>query len=411
MKDLVVLSVLLVALLAVGCSDDTPEPVNPDDPVRELTQTEQTLAEGGNMFGFKLFNALCVEDPNSNVFISPLSVSTAFGMVLNGAKGETRDEMAATLEIAGLTDDEINRNYETLTELLATIDSDVTFEISNSVWPNKHFEVKQDFLDKLIKHYDAEVQVLDFTDPSSPAVINNWVNDKTHGKIPSIIDKIPPEMVMYLINAIYFNAYWTDKFDPELTIDAPFTLSDSSTVSCRMMIKTPVKAGFFENDAIKAVRLPYGNEHYHLVAILPKQGTPDDLAASLTDEKWYLWMGSFHETDVNLGFPKLEMEYEKKLNEILNAMGMKLAFTDNADLSGMSPEEGLFISEVKHKTYVRIDEEGTEAAAVTSIGVGATGAMNPYFYADRPYLFAIWEANSNSVLFIGKIECPIFGEG
>lgn len=401
-------AVLVMLLSLVACSEESESPIDPRPPVRDLTQAEMTLSESGNEFGFNLFDAICQEDQNSNVFISPLSVSTAFGMVLNGARGETREALVRTLELAGLTDEEINRNYETLAEFLMTIDPSVTFEIANSVWTRDGFDVKDEFFETLREYYDAEVQKLDFTDPGAPGVINSWVDEKTHGKITSILDRIPDYALMYIINAVYFNALWTEPFAPENTYDGLFRLADGSTVQCRMMSKHQVDVQYFENDALKAVKLPYGYEHYNLIAILPKQGSPTELAATLDDSMWDNLMNSFTEEEIVLGFPKLKFEYEKSLKQILASMGMEIAFTPYANFRGMSDTSGLAITDVKHKAFVRIDEEGTEAAAVTSVEMGITSSPYPIFIADRPFLFAIWESNSNAILFIGKVEEPVF---
>jgi len=411
MKRLVVISVLLLALILAGCTEKTSDPVDPDPSVRQLTQAEQTLTDGSNTFGYKIFSALCADEPDSNIFISPLSISTALSMAINGARGETHDAMVATLEIIGLTDDEINSNYETLTELLTTIDTVVTFEIANSVWCRDDFNPNQSFLDKLARHYDAGAEKLDFGSPAALETINNWVDEKTHGRIPKIINNIERDIVMYLINAIYFNALWTEDFDPELTMELPFTLSDGSTMNCQMMTKGEIPVEFFENDDVKAVRLPYGNENYHFIAVLPKQVTPDDLAATLTDDVWSKWMDSFTETEINLGIPKLQLSYGNTLDNILKAMGMGIAFTPQADFCNIDSLGGLYISEVVHKSFLKIDEEGTEATAVTSVGFGRIGGpVIPNFFASNPFLFAIWKSNSNSILFLGKIEKPVFDE-
>ncbi len=401
-------AILTTMLLLVACSGESESPIDPVPSVRALTQAEMTLSESGNAFGFKLFDAICRDDRNANVFISPLSVSTAFGMVLNGAQGETREALVQTLELAGLTDEEINRNYETLAEFLMTIDPSVTLEIANSVWPRDDFDVKDEFLGRLREYYDAEVQKLDFTDPKAPGVINSWVDEKTHGKITSILNRIPDYAVMYLINAVYFNALWTEPFDPENTHNGLFHLSDGSTIQCQMMSKHKVDVQYFENDALKAVKLPYGYKHYNLIAILPKQDSPTELAATLDDLMWDNLMSSFAEEEITLGFPKLKFEYEKSLNQILASMGMGIAFTPLANFRGMSDTTGLAITDVKHKSFVRIDEEGTEAAAVTSVEMGITSSPHSIFIADHPFLFAIWESNSNSILFIGKVEEPVF---
>jgi serine protease inhibitor len=205
---------VFVAMLLLQCSDKSQEPV---DPIRELTPSEKELVGSSDTFGFKLFKKIVEQEADGNIFISPLSVSIALGMTLNGANGDTRDSMAEALELSGMSMEEINDSYKSLIDLLRSLDDRVKFLIANSIWSRLGFPVESEFIDVNETHFDAEVRDLDFDDPKSVDIINDWVSGNTEGKIKEILTEIPPEIVMLLINAIYFNGDWTAQFDPDNT--------------------------------------------------------------------------------------------------------------------------------------------------------------------------------------------------
>jgi serine protease inhibitor len=374
-----------------------------------LTALEKAQVESSNQFGIKLFQKMVEIEPDTNLFISPLSVSLALGMTYNGAATTTEQAMRQTLEYGNLSNDEINEAYKNLMAMLLQLDPEVIFEIANSIWYRQNFEVLQSFIDVNKTYFDAEVNALDFNSPDAVAIINGWVKEKTHDKIEEIIDQIDPLAVMFLINAIYFKGTWTYQFDPELTTDDQFRLSDGTMVPCKMMNQEN-NFQYLNNETFQAIDLPYGNKQFSMAIILPHYGQSlDSIIAEITPEKWNQWMGAFSEKQLSLQMPKFTLEYELKLNDVLTAMGMGIAFSDAADFSGINPYYDLYISQVKHKTYIKVDEEGTEAAAVTVVEVGYT-SIGPTMRVDRPFLCVIQEKKSGTILFIGKIAHPRIGE-
>ena len=392
---------VVIVVSAVACGGGNPEGPN----VRDLTETEQELVQSSNRFGFKLLSEVVGQSDGGNVFISPLSVSIALGMTYNGTAGTTEEGMRACLEFGDLTREEINQGYKDLIELLCNMDPRVTMEVANSIWYRQGFEVLQAFIDIMTTYFDALVTAVDFTDPGTKDVINAWVAEKTHDKIKEIIKETYADMVMILINAIYFKGTWTYEFDPQDTRDGTFhAVGGDKTVK---MMNMHGELRYQETADFQAVDLPYGHELFSMTVFLPKgdKGV-DDIIAMLTDQNWAAWMAGFAEQEVDLALPRFELEYEKKLNDVLKALGMQDAFDPlAADFSGIKPDHDMWISEVKHKTYVKVNEEGTEAAAVTSVTVVDTAA-GPFMNVDRPFLFVIHDRNSQAMMFMGKIVDP-----
>ena len=404
---------LIVAgfLTAFSCRDTGMSSDQERLPMRPLTSVEQALVTADNSFGFKLLAAVNKEDAGKDVFISPTSVSVALGMTLNGANGATRDSMARTLEFSGLRQQDINASYQSLITLLKGIDPKVIFQIANSIWYRPDLRVEQAFKDVNKQYFDAEINSIDFGSAEAPNTINGWVDRNTNGKIKEIVpNPIPRDMVMYLINAIYFKGTWAYRFDPANTRDDAFKLPSGSAAPCKMMsMKATLK--YTETDQCQVLDLPYGDAGYSMTIVLPKVGKSiDDFAGALTQQQWNIWMAGLAKKEGDVYLPKFKLEYEKKLNDVLKAMGMGLAFSPGfADFTNIDTRGGLFISEVKHKTFIQVDEEGTEAAAVTSVGVGRTSFGDTFVMrVDRPFLFVIRENNTGTILFMGKIVQPKF---
>jgi serine protease inhibitor len=375
---------------------------------RELTASERAVIGSSNEFAFDLLKRVNQDDAADNVFISPLSVSMALGMTMNGAAGQTQDEMRSTLKFGDLSQPEINGAYRGLIDLLLDLDPSVDIGIANSVWYREGYPFDQPFFDTVDDAFDAEVAALDFSAPSSLTRINNWVKDGTRGRIPKIIDEIRADAVMYLINAIYFKGSWRQQFDPADTRDAQFTKLDGSTAQVRMMsASADVRAGWTPD--YQVIDMPYGNGAFSMTILLPSPETNvNEVIEGLDAASWdALIVGLTQPRELPVALPKFKLEYEKVLNETLAALGMPTAFSDFADFSGMSAANGndLSISEVKHKSFVEVNEEGTEAAAVTSVTIVET-SMPVEFRVDRPFLFAIREQFSGTILFMGKIVLP-----
>ncbi|MBN2415612.1 serpin family protein [bacterium] len=386
-------------VLAAGCSRDF-STVTLEIPAREPSALEKRMVESSNTFGFDLFRRIAGAEPDKNIFISPLSVSAALGMAYNGAASTTADAMRQVLGYQGMTTDEINRTYRSLFGLLTSLDSRVRFEIANSAWYKQGYTLNESFLDALRTWFDAEIRDLDFSDPASIGIINGWVSEKTNGKIDEIIDQIHPLTVLFLINALYFDADWTTRFDADDTFDGEFVRPDGSRRSCRMMQMT-AEFPYFENEYFQSISLPYGSEAFTMSVFLPKQGkSVADMLPLFTGENWTAWMGGYLVQETALLFPKFSMEYEIELKDILTAMGMGIAFSGGADFSNISALYDLYISRVKHKTFIEVDEEGTEAAAVTVVEFRET-SVGPAIYLTRPFIFVIHDHHTNTLLFMG----------
>jgi serpin B len=402
-------TLLLVALPLGACDASGTQAV---EPPRELTVQEQAVAETGPDFGLRLFRTVNAEEQGNNVFLSPLSVSMALGMTLNGAEGATRTAMEETLALNGLSRDEINEAYRGLIDLLSGLDPQVQMKLANSIWHRGDFAVEQPFIDANREYFDAEVTGLDFADPQASETINGWVDEKTEGKIEKIVpDAIPAGTVMYLINAIYFQGDWRYQFHEEETEAAPFTLADGSEKTVELMKQTEPAFAHYGDETLEAVDLPYGDSLYAMTVLVPRGETSvESLAAGLDSERWQAVTSGLREGGkAGVVLPRFTLEYEKTLNDALKAMGMEEAFAPAlSDFSGINREAGerLYISKVKHKSFVKVNEEGTEAAAVTSVSIGRTSERPPVVRADRPFLFVIRENHSSTILFVGKVADP-----
>ncbi len=392
------LSLLCLGLLQCKKSHHTP---------RQLTPAEISLVQSDNKFGLKLFREIIYQEPNKNVFISPLSVSMALGMTYNGADGRTKETMERTLEISGLSLQEINESYKSLIELLIKLDPKVEVLIANSIWYREELTFEQTFFDICKEYFDALVKGLDFNSPDASKTINAWVEEKTKGKIKKIVDdNIDPLTVMFLINAIYFKGTWTYKFDKNNTKDDLFCLVDGSQKPCKMM-EQEGDFQYFSHPDFQAINLPYGNGYYSMTIFLPNENKNiDSIIDQFTEENWYHWITSFTEQSGTIQFPKFTLEYGLLLNDVLKALGMEIAFLyPQADFTKIYKPGGLYINKVKHKTFVDVNEEGTEAAAVTSVEINLES--NGFsLRVDRPFVFAIRENHSQTILFMGKIVEP-----
>ena len=409
MKVKILLFLFIVILISTfGCNLTTPS-----EPLRELSSSETKLVEADNSFGLKLFKEINKkEEAVSNVFISPLSISMALGMTYNGARGGTEEAMRTTLEFGDLSMSEINESYKSLIELLRSIDSDVEFNIANSIWYRDDFTFEQDFFERCRDYFDARVSGLDFSqNEAAKDTMNAWVDENTNGRIEEIVDYVNPIYdVMFLINAIYFNGNWTYRFDEEDTKDDIFHVPGGSTKECKMMeIESNFK--YFEDSLLQAIDIPYGKGNYSMTILLPRAEQDIDLMiAGLTQSQWDEWMDGFSEDTLTLLLPKLKLEYEIKdtLEKVLTDLGMGVAFDDReADFTGMYEPGGIFIDRVIHKTFLEVDEEGTEAAEATVVGVGLT-SIGLTMHVNRPFLFAIRESHSGTILFVGKIVEPVW---
>ena len=380
---------------------------------RELAASEKALIEADQFFSYKLFRKTVEMDSESeNLMISPLSISMALSMTLNGAQGQTYDDMREALYLSGMDMEEINETFQSLIELLSTVDPEVTFMIANSIWYRDGLPVEEDFLERVKTYYGAEVSGLDFNDPASVDIINEWVIQNTDGLIEEIVEEIPDDLVMYLINALYFQGDWLRQFDVENTQKADFNLETGETVEVEMMRQDGLFATYMSNE-VQMIELPYGDSLFSMTVMMPADpNMPIDqfIEEEISAESLNTWRSNLsvdnREATVNL--PKFELEYEIEYKDILKAMGMEIAFNEfEADFLGIADmrPKNLYIDHVTHKTFIRVDEEGTEAAAVTSVGMIPT-SMPPQMIVNRPFVYIIYERVSGTNLFMGKVKNP-----
>lgn len=399
------------ALLLAACE---PAPTGPIQPLTELpralTASERTLIANSNVFAFDLMRVVNAGQERKNVFVSPLSVSMALGMTMNGAGGATFEEMRETLGFAGLTQVEINESYRDLTDLLLGLDRTVEIGIANSIWYRDGFPFESSFFRTVGSHFDAHVAALDFADPRAADRINEWVRTATRRRIDGIVDEIRPDHVMFLINAIYFKGIWSTRFDKARTRSAPFTDLDGGTAAVAMM-NNEATVRYRRSAEFTVVELPYGNGAFVMTIVLPAEGEDvNAYLASLDANAWERILSGMTQVEADVSLPRFRLEYERSLVQPLQALGMKAAFVPGvADFSGLSSAAArdLVIDEIKHKTFVEVNEEGTEAAAVTSVEMVVTSMpVRPTIRIDRPFVFAIRERFSGTILFAGKIVAP-----
>ena len=364
-----------------------------------------SVASANTKFGFNLLTVLREGEPVENIFISPLSISIALTMTYNGAVGETERAMAEVLGIEALDRNAVNRSNATLRESLGNRGPKVEISIANSIWGRQGVVFNPDFLERNREFFEAEITALDFSAPQALERINGWVDTNTNGKIKKIVQTIHPRTLIFLINAIYFKGSWQEEFNKSKTREDIFFLSDGSEKRVPMM-RREAAYPYFQGEHFEAASLPYSDGDVSMYIFLPNHDSNlNEFLGGLNAENWASWISQFSvvREDSSMILPRFKLEYEVKLNDTLKAMGMEIAFNSGADFSGMGPS--LFISEVRHKTFVEVNEEGTEAAAATVV-VGIESAP-PIFRVDRPFFFAIYDNRTKTILFMGIVWEPM----
>jgi serpin B len=319
--------------------------------------------------------------------------------------------MEKTLNVFGLTPQEINTSYRDLVSALKSLDPKVLLEIANAIFYRNDFHVEQPFIDLNQSFYNAEVAPLDFSNQQEALnIINGWVADKTHDKIESIINQINRNHVMFLLNAIYFKGTWQKEFNDENTKSLSFYTDDDSSIPVETMQRMDTLP-YMANDLFSAIELPYGAGDFSMYVFLPEAGHAlEEIVNKLDKEIWEHWMKSFQVTQgVDIKLPRFKYEYEIMLNDVLTTMGMGIAFTGAADFTGINKLGDLLIDYVKHKSFIEVNEEGTEAAAVTIVAIERTsaGPEKVPFYVNRPFMYAITEKQTGAILFLGTVKNPL----
>jgi len=388
-------------MMAASCNEDNADSVKPNQLLKAIPAT---FAEQTSEFAFDFLKKHNAEEKaDKNYFVSPLSLHIALGMLLNGTDRKTKEEIQKSLRVSSdlaVT----NGIYKDLMEGLPNADPKVTNTIANSVWYRNTFSVEKSFLDVLKASFNAQTYAEDFTNTATVGKINNWASDNTNGKIKKVIEQIEPAHVMFLMNALYFKGDWKIPFKVENTRDESFA-GTTGTKSVKMM-SMQEKVKYAKRSNYQALELAYGGGNYVMTIILPEGKTSvGEIINTMSASEWKSLNTTLAEQKVIVGLPKFTVEYETNLNSVLSKMGMPTMFTDLADLSKISPPAGkLKVGFVKQNTFVAVDEKGTEAAAVTTIGVELTSMpILPEFICNKPFAFFISEKQSNTILFAGKI--------
>ena len=371
------------------------------------------LVSANNRLGFDLWQQIQAQQVSQpkNTFISPNSIAIALAMIRNGASSSTLAEINTVLGLDSLAINNIDQSYGKLIETLNTADGDVKLAIANSLWVNQDIVLKKPFINNAQDFYQAEVSNLDFADASVKQTINQWVATKTANKIPEIVDAVSPEDALYLINAVYFKGSWTDKFEVDATTQQPFYLQPDTEKSVEMMSQSG-DYRYYANEQFQSIRLPYGkNAELGMYIFLPQASSNlEQFNQELNIANWREWLSQMRSQPGNIYLPKFKLEYEIELKDILASLGMPEVFNPTqADFSAMT-DSAVVIDTVKHKTAIEVNEEGTEAAGVTSIGVRITSAIpenQPFqMNVNRPFFFAIRDDITETILFMGNVNNP-----
>lgn len=418
----VALSVFGIFPIVVGCTVASPVGSSPQTPQPLATQlaappaqasvttqsdSQKSVIEANNRFGFDLIHELQRSSPKANFFISPFSLSLLLQMVYNGANGQTSQEIAHVLHVEGMEVSTLNVASKQWQESLAAV-PDIELLVGNSIWVRQGYHLLDSFLKTTSTYFNAKAETLDFADPNSPATINKWASDATQGKIDKLFEALDSNVITYLLSAVYFKGAWSQPFDPSQTQPMPFHLADGSEIS----VPTMSQEGDFAvvtTDSYSALALPYATGKVRMVIVLPNEGiTLDSVLGAMTPDTWHSLIEQLNgQTNLLVSLPRFKVEYDARLNDALMTLGMQSSFSQ-PDFTNMVDGGGVWISYIRHKAIIEVNEEGTEAAAVA---VGAMGkSVVPTFSVDRPFFFAILgpaqESAADTILFMGTVYEP-----
>lgn len=420
------LGIILILLVGCGTSSDNNKK-NDDDlnndndfPVNTVPNENEgayeKIVSPNNKLGIKLLEEIETDD-NQNLFISPTSLLIALSMVYNGADGVTKEEISSVLEVEGIDAEELSQANEAFMTKLKTDTDEMELRIANSIWLNEDLHFQEGFIKNNEDYFQAMTEQIDVNDNNSANKINDWVKNATNNKIDEIVK--PPlnsDLVSILINAIYFKGDWKYEFDKNLTEDRDFHLADGTTKPTSFMEIRDEEFYYMENEEFQSVVLPYGkDENMSMQLFLPREKSSlEEFQQNLTADKWEKWNSELSKQEGTVILPKFQLEYEVLLNDALTALGMPSAFTREANFSKMIEEDiAIWIDTVKQKTFIDVNEEGTEAAAVTSVEVvmeSFTEDMPFHMNLDRPFFFVIKDNETEAILFMGSISEPMQAE-
>ncbi|WP_346236393.1 serpin family protein [Niabella insulamsoli] len=406
------LLVVTLTLLSTSCGkqnipDETEK--RQQSNVQHPIELAAPIANAFTDFSFYFFKNLQTEQKTEdNIFVSPLSLHIALGMLVNGAEATTKSEIMKALKSDHLSQTELNDAYKKLLNELPKADPLVKLALANAIFYKNDFNVEAPFLNTMKSSFNAQITGLPFV-PDDLTTINKWASDNTNGKIPKVLNQLDPALVMLLMNVLYFKGDWRSKFDKANTTDQPFYLEDGTQKTVKMMKNQKDTFRLATGDNFSALQMPYGNGQFCATLLLPKEGkTIASVLNELDAVKWSQLQSNFVTSKVEVGLPKFKLEQEFKLNNTLEKMGMVKAFYPAAELQGINKTAPLKVDFVKQNTFAAVDEVGTEAAAVTTIGIEYTSVNPnpPQFICNRPFAFIISEKTSNTILFMGRLMNP-----
>ena len=409
-KNIATLMLMILLMLVTGCGKElNPESLKLSNDVQFGITDYQKISTPNNQLGFQLFGEVS-EDNNGNIFISPISLYMALSMLYNGAEGKTKEEIAKVLHVEGMDVNELNKANASLRSKLQNDSTQIQLNVANSIWLNDNFHFRSNFAKNNSHYFQAKIEEININDQKTPKRMNDWSKESTNGKIDNIVSEpLDRYLVAMLINAIYFKGDWTYPFDHEQTQKQSFHVTDGTTKEIPLMVLNETLP-YFEHEKFQAVSLPYGDETVSMKVLLPKENSSlDELKGIFTMDNWKKWESALYEQNGTILLPKFQLEYEAILNDCLVNLGMATAFSQNANFMRMIEEiNSLTISAVKQKTFIDVNEEGTEAAAITSVAIAETAAPAKSFYmkVNRPFIIVITDDETETILFMGAIANP-----
>jgi serine protease inhibitor len=396
-------------MTAAGCSLKKPAEIKSKYIIqaKELTSSVDKISSANNKVAFKFLSETLKTNNKENVIISPLSLSTILALTQNGAVGNTKGEMLKALELQGLDDSTINESYRNIIAHFNSLKG-IETKIGDSIWIRKNDDVKKELIDIGKNYYEAEINEVDFTKKNTVDAVNKWVSGRTAGKINKMMDSFEDDTYMTLINTMYFKGKWNNPFTERSTSKQKFISSDGSTKDVDMMKET-MGIDYMKNTNFEAVRIPYEDQNFGMYVFLPsKDSSVDKLMYEMTMENWNKWINEFKKTQVQVSLPKFKIEFEEELNSMLKGFGMKEAFDGTANFSNITDKTDLYIDLVKQKSYIDVNEAGTEAASATAVVMKAVSApLEPtQLTVDRPFIYTIADKKTGLIIFMGKVEKP-----
>ncbi|MBW3004564.1 serpin family protein [Candidatus Woesearchaeota archaeon] len=405
MKHKIIVPLLILSMLLLGCAPDIEIPTTDDTGATPEGVAE--LVKANNQFGLDIYSKVSQEP--GNVFISPWSLASALSMTYEGARGQTADEMKTVMH---LPDAEVRHSsFARLFNDINKKDKNYQLYTANALWAQESYNFLPEFLNTVEQYYAGKATNVDFAGNTEQArkTINTWVEDYTNNKIKDLFppNSLTPLTRLVLTNAIYFKGTWANQFDKSATHDADFRISPDKTIQVPMMSLNEEDFNYFEDDKLQVLEMPYEGEELSMLVLLPKDADLKSLESTITADKLSEWNKNLRETSMDVYMPKFTFETKYILNDNLKALGMPLAFSEDADFSGMNGKKELFIGIVVHQAFVEVNEEGTEAAAATGVGMMmAAMPMTKTFRADHPFIFLIQERDSGNILFLGRVVDP-----